>query len=102
MPQVCGLGAVAKAKAERLAAAGYVTFAGDPYGNGLELSNLNDAVKLATEMFGDPTAESGFGDMTRLRRRASAAFDQLTHFPRLIPRGLPRSDSAWAETSLSN
>lgn len=83
MPQVCGLGAQAKAKADKLAAAGYVAFAGDPYGNGLELDNLNDAVKLATEMFGDPAAESGFGDMTNLRRRGMAALEKLASFPQV-------------------
>jgi dienelactone hydrolase len=50
MPQVCGLGAQAKTKAEKLEGLGYVAFAGDPYSNGLELDNLADAVKLAMEL----------------------------------------------------
>src|SRR5437667_4011849 len=70
MPQVCGIGAHVKSKAEKLAALGYVAFAGDPYGDGLELDNLPDAVKLAMELFGDPVKE--FGDMVKRRRRGCA------------------------------
>ena len=36
MPEAFGLGEHAKKRAERLAELGYVAFAGDPYGNGIE------------------------------------------------------------------
>jgi len=48
MPEAFGLGEHAKKRAERLAELGYVAFAGDPYGNGVEVSSLPEAMKLAT------------------------------------------------------
>ena len=54
MPEAFGLGEHAKKRAERLAELGYVAFAGDPYGNGIELSNLQDAMKHAGPLFADP------------------------------------------------
>ena len=60
---------------------GYVAFAGDPYGDGLELDNLPDAVKLAKEMFGDPVKE--FGDMVKLRRRGMCALNKLASLPQV-------------------
>ena len=38
MPEAFGLGEHAKKRAERLAGLGYVAFAGDPYGNGVEVA----------------------------------------------------------------
>src|SRR5271168_5451279 len=63
MPEAFGLGEHAKKRAERLAELGYVAFAGDPYGNGVEVSSLPEAMKLATPLFGDPS---------KLRKRARA------------------------------
>jgi dienelactone hydrolase len=40
MPGGFGLGVNAKQRAEMLAKLGYVALAGDPYGNGLEISDL--------------------------------------------------------------
>src|SRR5262249_4457166 len=54
--------------AERLAELGYVAFAGDPYGNGQEVGNLPDAMKLATPLFADPA---------KLRQRGRVALDKL-------------------------
>lgn len=68
MPEAFGLGEHAKKRAERLAELGYVALAGDPYGNGIEVSTLPEAMKLATPLFTDPTA---------LRNRGRAALDCL-------------------------
>ena len=68
MPEAFGLGEHAKKRAERLAELGYVAFAGDPYGNGVEVSTLPEAMKLATPLFGDPVG---------LRKRGRAALDCL-------------------------
>jgi dienelactone hydrolase len=68
MPQVCGPGVHSRSKAEKLAALGYIAFAGDYYGNGRELDKLNDAIKLAHSLFDDTTV---------LRRRGTAALNKL-------------------------
>ena len=72
MPEAFGLGVHAKQRAERLAGLGYVAFAGDPYGNGIELANLQDAMKHAGPLFADPA---------RLRKRGRAALDRLASVP---------------------
>src|ERR1700689_2122100 len=64
MPEAFGLGEHAKKRAERLAELGYVAFAGDPYGNGVEVGSLPEAMKLATPLFTDPS---------KLRKRAPAS-----------------------------
>jgi dienelactone hydrolase len=71
MPEAFGLGEHAKKRAERLAELGYVAFAGDPYGNGVEVSSLPEAMKLATPLFGDPS---------KLRQRGRASLDRLASF----------------------
>src|ERR1700746_4183159 len=53
MPEAFGLGAQAKRRAERLAELGYVALAGDPYGNGLELATVEEAIQLAGKLFAD-------------------------------------------------
>jgi dienelactone hydrolase len=68
MPEAFGLGEHAKKRAERLAELGYVAFAGDPYGNGVEVGSLPEAMKLATPLFTDPS---------KLRKRARASLDFL-------------------------
>ncbi len=68
MPEAFGLGEHAKKRAERLAELGYVAFAGDPYGNGVEVASLPEAMKLATPLFTDPS---------KLRKRGRAALDHL-------------------------
>ena len=47
MPEAFGLGAQAKNRALRLASLGYAAVAGDPYGDGLEVSDLQEAIKHA-------------------------------------------------------
>ena len=76
MPEAFGLGEHAKKRAERLAELGYVAFAGDPYGNGIEVSSLPEAMKLATPLFTDPTG---------LRKRGRAALDRLASMPQADP-----------------
>ncbi len=72
MPEAFGLGEHAKKRAERLAELGYVAFAGDPYGNGIELANLQEAMKHAGPLFADPT---------KLRKRGRVALDHLASVP---------------------
>ena len=74
MPEAFGLGAHVKQRAERLAAQGYVTLAGDPYGDGIELSDLQEAIKLASALSADPS---------RFRRRARVALDKLASLPQV-------------------
>ena len=73
MPEAFGLGPHAKGRAERIAKElGYVALAGDPYGDGVQVSSLPDAMKLATPLFGDPA---------KFRARGRAALDTLTKLP---------------------
>ena len=72
MPEAFGLGEHAKKRAERLADLGYVAFAGDPYGNGIELANLQEAMKHAGPLFAEPA---------KLRKRGRAALDYLASTP---------------------
>jgi dienelactone hydrolase len=74
MPQVCGPGVHSRTKAEKLAALGYIAFAGDYYGNGSELDNLPDAIELAHSLFGDTDA---------LRGRGMAALNKLASLPQV-------------------
>jgi dienelactone hydrolase len=74
MPEAFGLGANAKTKVERLAQLGYVALGGDPYGDGRELSDLAEAVKVATALMSDPA---------KLRGRGRAALDQLAAMPQV-------------------
>lgn len=76
MPEAFGLGAQVKRRAEMLAALGYVALAGDPYGNGLQLTDLQEAVKRAGAMFADPS---------KARNRARVALDKLASLPQVDP-----------------
>ncbi len=69
MPEAFGLGAHAKQRAQRLAELGYVALAGDPYGNGFEAKDLEEAIKHASELN---------QDVTKFRRRGRVALDTLT------------------------
>src|SRR5262249_2826952 len=68
MPEAFGLGTHAKQRAERLAGLGYVALAGDPYGNGAEYSDLQEAIKYAGALREDPA---------KFRKRARVALDKL-------------------------
>jgi dienelactone hydrolase len=76
MPEAFGLGAQVKRRAQMLAELGYVAFAGDPYGDGLELNDLGEVVKRATAIFADPA---------KTRARARAALDKLSSMPEVDP-----------------
>jgi len=79
MPEAFGLGAHAKERAQRLAALGHVALAGDPYGNGVELGNLQEAIQLASSLREDPA---------KFRQRARAALDKLASLPQVDPNRL--------------
>jgi dienelactone hydrolase len=74
MPEAFGLGVNAKNRAERLAALGYVALAGDPYGNGFETSDLQEAIKLATPLMTEPA---------KFRARGRAGLDKLASLPQV-------------------
>jgi dienelactone hydrolase len=72
MPEAFGLGAQAKRRCDMLAQLGYVALGGDPYGDGVEFTDLQEAIKRATPMFGDPAG---------LRKRGRAGLDKLASLP---------------------
>jgi dienelactone hydrolase len=74
MPEAFGLGTHAKQRAERLAALGYVALAGDPYGNGIETKDLQEAMKYAGALREDPA---------KFRQRARVALDKLAALPQV-------------------
>ena len=74
MPEAFGLGAQAKSRVERLAQLGYVALGGDPYGNGRELNDLQEAIKIATALMENPS---------NFRRRARVALDKLASLPQV-------------------
>jgi len=74
MPEALGLGDHVKRRAERLAELGYVAFAGDPYGNGIQAADLPGAMKLATPLF---------ENVDKLRKRGRAALDKLASLPQV-------------------
>ena len=74
MPEAFGLGAHATQRAERLASLGYIALAGDPYGNGLEVTDLQEAIKRASALREDPA---------KFRQRARVALDTLASLPQV-------------------
>lgn len=74
MPEAFGLGSHAKERTARLAALGYVALAGDPYGNGLEVKDLQEAIKLASALRADPA---------KFRQRVRVALDKLASLPQV-------------------
>ena len=74
MPEAFGLGQQAKDRALRLASLGYAALAGDPYGNGLEVSDLQDAITHAGAIR---------EDNTKFRQRIRAGLDALTALPQV-------------------
>ncbi len=74
MPEAFGLGAQAKSRVERLAQLGYVALGGDPYGDGRELNDLQEAIKVATALMSDPAI---------LRGRGRVALDKLASLPQV-------------------
>ena len=74
MPEAFGLGAHATQRAERLASLGYIALAGDPYGNGLEVTDLQEEIKRASALREDPA---------KFRQRARVALDTLASLPQV-------------------
>jgi dienelactone hydrolase len=59
-----------------LAALGYVALAGDPYGDGREIDDLQEVMKEVTALRADPV---------KFRRRVQVAFDTLVSLPQIDP-----------------
>lgn len=74
MPEAFGLGKQAKDRALRLASLGYAALAGDPYGNGLEVSDLQEAITHAGALR---------EDNTKFRQRIRAGLDALMALPQV-------------------
>lgn len=74
MPEALGLGEHAREKARRLVQLGYVALAGDPYGNGLEVQTIQEAMGHATPLF---------ENASKLRKRGRAALDKLASLPQV-------------------
>lgn len=72
MPEAFGLGVQAKNRALRLASLGYTAVAGDPYGDGLEVSDLQEAIKHAGALR---------EDNNKFRKRIRAGVDALSALP---------------------
>src|SRR5262249_19888954 len=79
MPGGFGLGANAKQRTEMLARLGYVALAGDPYGNGIEINDLQEVMKSVSALREDPA---------KFRKRAQVALDKLTSLPQVDPHRL--------------
>ena len=74
MPGGFGLGANAKRRAEMLANMGYVALAGDPYGGGVEIDDLEQVMQRVNALRDDPDT---------FRQRARVALDTLTTLPQV-------------------
>lgn len=74
MPEAFGLGEQAKRRARMLAELGFVALAGDPYGDGVEFTDLQEAIKRAGAIFASPAAA---------RQRVRAALDKLASVPQV-------------------
>jgi dienelactone hydrolase len=72
-----GLGKFAKEKAQILASQGYIAFAADVYGKGIQPTNQEEASKLATKYK---------NDRPLLRSHIQAAFDKLTSMKEVNPK----------------
>ena len=80
MPEAFGLGKNAKARAQRLAdELGYVALGGDPFGDGKEFTDLQEAIKVAGALMADPA---------KFRARARAGIDKLASLPQVDPNRL--------------
>ena len=76
MPGGFGLGANAKSRAEKLARLGYVALAGDPYGDGIEVDDLKEVMKLVTGLR---------TDAAKFYRRVQVALERLNSLPQADP-----------------
>ena len=76
MPGGFGLGDNARMRCDMLARMGYVAFAGDPYGGGIEINDLREVMKRVTELRADPA---------KFRQRGRASLDYLRALPQVDP-----------------
>jgi dienelactone hydrolase len=76
MPGGFGLGDNAKVRCDMLARMGYVAFAGDPYGGGIEIDDLKEVMKRVTELR---------ADSAKFRQRGRAALDYLRALRQVDP-----------------
>ena len=74
MPGGFGLGANAKRRAEMLADMGYVALAGDPYGGGVEIDDLEQVMQRVNALRDNPDT---------FRQRVRVALETLTTLPRV-------------------
>lgn len=74
MPEAFGLGSGARQRVQMLADLGYVALGGDPYGDGREFTDLQDAMKVAGALMADPA---------KFRARARAGLDKLATLPQV-------------------
>lgn len=74
MPDAFGIAPFVRERAERLAKLGYVGFGADPYGNGFMAKDLQEGIKYAMALLGDPAV---------VRRRVRAALDKLASLPQV-------------------
>ncbi len=79
MPEAFGLGKNAKNRAQRLAELGYVALGGDPFGDGKEFTDLQEAIGVAGALMADPA---------KFRARARAGIDKLASLPQVDPNRL--------------
>ena len=79
MPGGFGLGGNAKRRAEMLAELGYVAFAGDPYGNGIEIDEIDEVMKRVTVLRENSAT---------FRQRAQVALHTLAGLPQVNPKQL--------------
>lgn len=79
MPGGFGLGINAKQRTEMLARLGYVALAGDPYGNGREIDDLQEVMQAVGALRADPA---------KFRQRAQVALDTLASLPQVDPQRL--------------
>jgi dienelactone hydrolase len=76
MPDAFGIAPFVRERAERLAKLGYVGFGADPYGNAFMAKDLQEGIKYAMALLGDPAV---------VRRRVRAALDKLASLPQVDP-----------------
>ena len=93
MPEAFGLGKNAKNRAKMLAELGYVALGGDPFGDGREFTDLQEAIKVAGALMADPA---------KFRARARVGIDKLASLPQVDPNRSRASATAWAARSRSN
>ena len=76
MPDAFGISPFVRERAERLAKLGWVGMGADPYGNAFMAKDLQEGIKYAMELLGDPA---------KVRQRVRVAVDKLASLPQVDP-----------------